>query len=96
MSLCMAVGRLLPMARASAATRLASPTRRALSDKRAMPVGDTANAVAAAEVVGLPSNSNAGAKIAGGLLVATTAGLWGWSTLRAPGSGMWTIRGKTV
>eukprot|EP00170_Pyropia_yezoensis_P007062 contig_28787_g7084 len=95
MSLRLAVSRTLPMARASRATRLASSTRRAVSDKHTMPVGDTANPAPAAEVVGLP-RSNAGAKIAGGLLVVTTAGLWGWSTLRAPDSGMWTVSGKTA
>ncbi|GAB0494088.1 hypothetical protein MMPV_005378 [Pyropia vietnamensis] len=93
MSLRLAISRTLGMARAS---RLTSPPRCALSGKHDMPVGDTANVTPATEVVGLPRNSNAGAKIAGGLLVGTTAGLWGWSTFRARDSAMWTVSGKAV
>jgi len=87
-----AVNRALPLARASTSSPQAAPARRTLAGN-SMPVGDTANAVAA-EALGKPSSASA--KIAGGLLVVTTAGLWGWETLRAPDSGMWTIRGKAA
>lgn len=89
----MATSRALPLAQGGPTSRLAASSRHALAGGR-VPAGDTANAVGADMTVG--SSSKTGAKVAGGLLVATVAGLWGWGALRAPdsGTGMWTMRGK--